>query len=76
MKALAITLLGLGIFGCGMTLLSAIGGFECEIWGHQFGVTVSIDWRALFIAAPLLVGGIALWFFAARAGHRPQSGKA
>jgi hypothetical protein len=69
MKTVAISLLVLGILGCGMTVLSAIGGFEFEMFGHQVGITVTIDWRALFITAPLLISGIALWFFAARTVH-------
>jgi hypothetical protein len=66
MRTLAISLLVLGAIGCGVTMLSAIGGLEIEAFGHQVGITVSIDWRALYIAAPLLIAGIALWFFAAR----------
>jgi hypothetical protein len=66
MRALAISLLGLGAAGCGLTVLSALGGFEFEVAGHQFGVTLTIDWRALFIAAPLFICGVALWFFTGR----------
>ena len=66
MKTLATSLLVLGGIGCGLTMLSAMGGFEFEMFGHHFGITVSIDWRALLITAALLISGIALWFFAAR----------
>lgn len=66
MRTLAISLLVLGTLGCGLTVLSALGGFEFEVAGHQFGVTLAIDWRALFIAAPLLICGVALWFFTSR----------
>jgi hypothetical protein len=66
MRPLAMSLLVLGGIGCALTMLSALGGFEFELFGHHFGINVSVDWRALLITAPLLIAGIALWFFAAR----------
>jgi hypothetical protein len=66
MKALAISLIILGAAGCGIAILSALGGVEFEAFGHSFGITLTVDWRALVVSVPLFLGGIALWFFAVR----------
>ena len=75
MRPLAIGLLVLGTLGCGLSMLGEMGALEFELFGHYVGITVSMDWRWLLIMGPLLIGGIALWFFAARTreGEQPSS---
>jgi hypothetical protein len=69
MKIVALVMLGFGLVGCVLALLDSAGPIEWNALGHSITITLQADMRTALVSAPLLIGGIVLWFYAARREH-------